>query len=685
MDETESSSQTQEAVKKEETKPAQDPPDLPHSHGKASTIFLAFAALGVVYGDIGTSPLYAIKECFHGIHSIALNHQNVLGVLSLVFWSLTMVVGIKYITFIMRADNHGEGGIFALLALTPTDTEKISARTRSIVVFAALLSASLLYGDGIITPAISVLSAVEGLEVATNAAEHLTVPLTCLILFGLFMFQKKGTSNIGRVFGPVMVLWFFTISFLGIIQILRFPDVLAAINPLFAIRFFTANHYPAFVVLGSVVLCITGGEALYADMGHFGRRPIRISWFFFVFPALLLNYFGQGALLLHHPELAPNPFYGLVPKFFIVPMVILATSAAIIASQALISGAFSVTRQAIQLGFFPRLNIIHTSAHTEGQIYIPFINKAMMIGCIGIVLAFKESSRLAAAYGIAVTTDMVLTSTVFFFVITRTWNWPLRKAIPLVGFFLVFDLLYFSSNLLKFWDGGWFPVLLALIIFNVMLTWRDGRIELAKKIRSTRMPLYRAPDGTTSLKHIPGTTQLFEPSQHMSTSWLPIELITGEMVGSMERVPGTAVFMTVSLKSIPPVMLHHLNHNHVLHEKVILLSIKSKPVPTLSLNDTLEVTEIGYGFFQIVAFYGFMQTPNVMEIMKKAEEFGLSIDPETTTFFLGREALLLSDKSRMKRWRKSLFAFMSRNAQTATTYFNIPPSRVIEIGMQIEL
>jgi KUP system potassium uptake protein len=685
MDEAETNSQSKTVEKQDETTSSTEPPHPSQGHGSASIIFLAFAALGVVYGDIGTSPLYALKECFHGIHAIDLNRDNILGVLSLVFWSLTMVVSIKYITFIMRADNHGEGGIFALLALTPIEISKISARTRSIVVYAALMSASLLYGDGIITPAISVLSAVEGLEVATHAASGFTVPITCVILFALFFMQSKGTASIGKVFGPVMVLWFLTISILGISQIFQHPDILVAINPFYAFRLFALNHYAAFVVLGSVVLCITGGEALYADMGHFGRRPIRLSWFCFVFPALLFNYFGQGALLLHNPEVSSNPFYGLVPKSLIIPMVVLATSAAVIASQALISGAFSVTRQAIQLGFLPRLNIIHTSEHTQGQIYIPFINKAMMIGCISIVLIFKESSRLAAAYGIAVTTDMVLTSTVFFFVITKTWNWPLRKAVPLVMFFLFFDLLYFSSNLLKFFDGGWFPVLLASCIFIIMFTWKDGRVELAKRMRAARLPIYKTADGTASLKHIPGTTQLFEPTQHMSHTWLPIELITGEMASTMERVPGTAVFLTVSLKSIPPVMLHHLNHNHVLHEQVILLSIKSKEVPTVSLDDTLEITEVGYGFFQIVAFYGFMQTPNVPEIMAKAIEFGLRMNPETTTYFLGREALVLSRKSKMQNWRKSLFAFMSRNAQPATAYFNLPPSRVIEIGMQVEL
>lgn len=651
----------------------------------SSLLFLAFASLGVVYGDIGTSPLYAIKECFSGPHAIEITRMNILGVLSLVFWSLTMVIGFKYIGTVMKANNHGEGGIFALLALIPADKKINSSQKHSIVVLAALLGASLLYGDGVITPVISVLSAIEGLEVATQAAKNFIVPLTCLVLFGLFYMQSRGTSSIGKIFGPIVFVWFLTISLLGIIQIFKVPDILVAINPIYAIKFFIVNKIHGFVVLGSVVLVITGGEALYADMGHFGRKPLQLSWFAFVFPALLLNYFGQGALLLHTPtmESASNPFYQIVPRTFIYPMVILSTLATVIASQAMISGAFSLTRQAVQLGFLPRINIIHTSASTEGQIYIPFANKLMMIACIFTVLFFKESGRLASAYGMAVTANMVLTSIVFSLVIIYVWKWSLKKAILLVGFFMFFDIAYFGSNVIKFWDGGWFPTVIAITIFIIMTTWKDGRVELAKRIRTTRLPLYILPDGTTSLKQIPGTTHLFEPSQNIS-NWLPIELLTGEMVSYLDRVPGTAVFMSVSLKSIPPVLMHHLRHIKVLHEQVILLSIKSLDVPSVVIEDTVEVTELGFGFFQIVAFYGFMQTPNVPEIIKEAEKLGLVCDPENITYFLGRETLVIS-KGGMMPWRKTLFSFMSRNALSATAFFNLPPDRVVEMGMQIRL
>ncbi len=431
---------------------------------KSALATLALGALGVVYGDIGTSPLYTIKECFHGIHAVEPNQSNILGVLSLVAWSLTIVVSLKYITFMMRADNRGEGGIFALLALVLPVVAAKSKHLRGVVVFSALLGAALLYGDGFITPAITVLSAVEGLEVATSAAQPFVVPLTCLILFLLFLVQRLGTAGIGRVFGPIMMVWFFTIAALGINQIIENPHVLLALNPVYAYHFFAANHLHGLVVLGSVVLCITGGEALYADMGHFGRSPIRLSWFVLVFPSLLLNYFGQGALLLHSPELAPNPFYGVVPRFMLYPMVGLSTVASVIASQSMISGAFSLTRQAVQLGYCPRVTIVHTSRTTEGQIYVPEVNWIMMVVCIGLVLVFRASSGLAGAYGVAVTANMGITSVVYFFVATRTWGWSLRRTVPLVGLFLVFDCTYFGSNLLKFFDGGWFPLAVAAVL-----------------------------------------------------------------------------------------------------------------------------------------------------------------------------------------------------------------------------
>lgn len=657
-----------------------------NGHANQSIFMLALGALGVVYGDIGTSPLYAIKECFHGIHGIALNEMNILGVLSLAFWSLTVVVTIKYLTFVMRADNHGEGGMFSLLALVPNDNKRISSQTKSIVVIAALFGASLLYGDGVITPTISVLSAVEGLNTATEAARHITVPLTCIILFALFKVQKQGTGKIGKIFGPIMVTWFITLAILGITHIVKNPHVLAAVSPYYAYEFFRINTIHAFLVLGSVVLCITGGEALYADMGHFGRKPIQLSWFIFVFPSLLLNYFGQGALLLSEPQAVENPFYSLVPKFLIIPMVFLATSATIIASQALISGAFSITRQAIQMGFFPRLNIVHTSEETEGQIFIPTVNRILMIACIAIVIVFKESSRLAAAYGLAVTTDMVITSIVFYFVITRNWRWSNYKAIPLVAFFLMFDLMYFSSNLLKFFDGGWFPFSIALTMLTIMLTWRDGRAELGRKIRAARnKEIGTSHLSALSVQSLQRTAQLSDSLAQGANTGLPLDLLLGEALPNSIRVSGTAVFMSVSLKGIPPVLLHHLNHNQVLHEQVILLSIKSLDVPVVKDNK-LEVNEIGYGFYQIKALYGFMETPNVPDIIRRAEEFGLKTEPESITYYLGRETLVITNKkSGMFRWRKSLFSFMSKNAQPATAYFAIPPSRVVELGMQIEI
>lgn len=620
---------------------------------QAKTLALAIGALGVVYGDIGTSPLYAIKECFHGLHAIALSEGNVLGVLSLVFWSLTMVVSIKYVIFILRADNKGEGGIYALLALIPSDKRMISSRLHSTVVIAGIFGAALLYGDGIITPAISVLSAIEGLEVATTAAAPAVLPLTCMVLLLLFLVQRHGTAGIGKVFGPVVLIWFAAIATLGVVQIVQNPHILIALNPAHACKFFVENGLHGMVVLGSVVLCITGGEALYADLGHFGRKAIRISWLSVAFPALLLNYFGQGALLLGHPDLASNPFYGLVPKPLLYPMVGLSTMATVIASQAMITGVFSLTQQAVQLGYFPRVNIVHTSPETKGQIYIPQINYALMLACIGLVLAFRESSRLAGAYGIAVTATMGITSILYFFVLTRTWSWSLWKAAPLVAVFIAFDLAYFGSNLLKIADGGWFTLAVAAAVMIAMTTWRDGRAELSKKMISTRFPL------SLFLEDIARKNPM--------------------------RVEGTAVFMTVSPVGTPSALLHHFKHNRMLHERVIVLSVRSADVPTVPEAERLKVEELGQGFYRLLAFYGFMETPNVPYVLRMASRFGLDADPVTTTYFLGRETLATGGDSKMMRWRKSLFAFMSRNAWTAPAYFGIPSDRVIEIGVQIEL
>lgn len=627
--------------------------ESPLSAGRGRILALALGALGVVYGDIGTSPLYAIKECFHGIHAIEVNQDNIFGVISLVFWSLTMVVSVKYVGFIMRADNRNEGGIFALLALIPSDRKRVAPRLYSLVILIAILGAALLYGDGIITPSITVLSAVEGLEVATHALAPVVVPITCAILFVLFLVQHRGTMEIGRVFGPVMMLWFVVISGLGLKEVLVNPHILSAVNPKHAYDFFAANRLHGMVVLGSVVLCITGGEALYADMGHFGRTAIKLSWLTVAYPALLLNYFGQGALLLDHPELAFNPFYGVVPPFLLYPLVILSTIASVIASQSMISGVFSLTQQAVQLGFCPRLRIIHTSRETQGQIYIPAVNYAMMLACIGLVLAFKGSSGLAGAYGIAVTATMTLTSFLYFFVLTKTWNRPLWQALPVVLLFLVFDVSFFGANLLKVLDGGWFTLMVALVVMIAMVTWRDGRSELARIMLNSRLPL---------------DLFLADLAEH-----------------EPYRVPGTAVFMSVSPVGTPPALLHHLKHNQVLHQKVVLLSMRAVDVPVVPVPERLNIESYEHGFYRVVAMYGFMERPNVPEIMQLACEAGLQTEMADTSFFLGRESLLTTGHSKMMRWRKALFAIMSRNAGTAPSFFGIPPHRVVELGIQVEL
>ncbi|NPU86031.1 MAG: potassium transporter Kup [Syntrophaceae bacterium] len=628
-----------------------DHPAVQHPPGE--NLPLVLGALGVVFGDIGTSPLYAVKECFHGTHAIALSEANILGVLSLVFWSLTVVISVKYVTFLLRADHKGEGGIFVLLALTLSGKRPLSPRLNSTVVLASLLGAALLYGDGIITPAISVLSAVEGLGVATREAQPLILPFTCLILLLLFLFQYRGTANIGRIFGPIMLIWFSSIAALGIKEILINPEVLRAANPLYAYEFFVLNKLHGFIVLGSVVLCITGGEALYADLGHFGRRAIRLSWLGVAFPALLLNYFGQGSLLLTHPEMAFNPFYGLVPRWLLYPMVGLSTVATIIASQAMISGVFSLTQQAIQLGFCPRMRIIHTSQETRGQIYMPGINYSLMFACIGAVLFFKDSSGLAGAYGVAVTSTMGLTSVMYLFVLLRAWDWPLWKALPLVGLFLMFDLSYFIANIPKIPYGGWFPIIMGGSILAVMATWKEGRNELSRMMLSSRFPL----------------DQFLE------------ELSRSTMV----RVPGTAVFMTISPVGTPSALLHHVKHNRMLHDRVILLTVKTIDNPKVLISERLSVEDLGQGFYRIQAAYGFMEKPSVSEIFRLASRSGLRVDPAISTFVLGRETLLTTGRGKMMEWRKHLFAFMSRNAQTATLFFGIPPGRVIEIGIQIEL
>lgn len=623
----------------------------------AKTLSLTLGAIGVVYGDIGTSPLYSLKECFQGVHAIGVTFENVMGVLSLVFWSLTMVVSIKYVGFILRADNKGEGGIYALLALIPIKKRQaansLNTWLNTWIILAAIFGAALLYGDGVITPAISVLSAVEGLEVATSAATPIIIPLTCIILLLLFSIQRYGSARVGKFFGPILLIWFGVIGGLGIKEVWGHSGILLAANPVYALDFFRANKFHGMVVLGSVVLCITGGEALYADLGHFGRKPIRISWLTIAFPALLLNYFGQGALILSNPSLASNPFYGLVPRGILYPMVALATMATVIASQAMISGVFSLTQQAVQLGFLPRVRIVHTSSETRGQIFIPQVNWILMAACIGLVLVFGSSSRLAAAYGLAVTATMGITSVLYFFLVVRSWKWPLWRAVMVVSLFLAFDLAFFGANLLKILDGGWFTVAIALCVAISMVTWRDGRAALEDRMLETR---------------------------------LPIENFVKDVAERHPyRVSGDAVFMTVSADVTPLALLHFYKHAHVLHERVILLSVKSGDQPTIADRDRLRIDELGSNFYRVVATYGFMERPDVLKALRLASEKGLTLEPSSSTYFLGRETLLTNGPSRMMHWRKSLFAGMSRNAQSAMGYFGIPVDRVVELGTQIAL
>jgi KUP system potassium uptake protein len=631
---------------------------------------LSLAALGVVYGDIGTSPLYALKECFRGEHSVLPTHANILGVLSLIFWTLGFVVTFKYLIFILRADNHGEGGIFALLALILDDREKAKARARAegkeeaprakgarlagpgFIVLLVVFGAALLYGDGVITPAISVLSAMEGLEVATSSLKPAVVPLTVAILLGLFLVQKRGTGGLGKVFGPLTLLWFITIAGLGLAQVVRAPFVLHALDPRHGVRFFLANGKHGFFVLGAVVLSITGAEALYADMGHFGKSPIRRSWFMVVFPGLMLNYLGQGAFLLEHAEKAANPFYAIVPGWMLYPTVAIATAATVVASQALISGAYSLTQQAVQLGFFPRVTIVHTSSQTEGQIYIPEINNFLLVACIGLVLSFRSSDALAAAYGIAVTGTMAITTVAFYVVSTRLWKWPLWKALPLAGAFLAVDLCFFGATAVKFMDGGWFPILMAAGIFTVMNTWNTGRRYLAQVLAEAMLPL-----------------DLFlEDVERMKP----------------HRVRGTAVFMASNPHGVPPILLHHFKHNQVIHQQLVLLTVLGLHVPEVPPQERVDLQELGHGVFRVTVRYGFMQDPDVPWALRECQKKGLDIAPERTSYFLGRETLLPTGRARMPRWSKTLFAFVSRNARPATAYFGLPPNRVVEMGMQID-
>jgi len=631
-------------------------PIEPGAHAPATgkrLAFLTLTALGVVYGDIGTSPLYALRECFRPEYGIHPTPANIVGVLALILWTLILVVSVKYIVFILRADNRGEGGILALLALLlQRERRGDDRRRRMILIVLGLFGAALLTGEGVITPAISVLSAVEGLEVGAPALARLVVPVTLIILFVLFMAQRYGTSRVGSAFGPIMLLWFVTIGTLGARAIIETPEVIRAINPWYGVRFFMDHGTAGFLTLGAVVLCITGCEALYADMGHFGKRPIRIAWFVAALPALMLNYFGQGALLLRSPSAASSPFYLLAPPAFQWPLLLVATAAAIVASQALISGAFSLTQQSIQLGYSPRMQIIHTSKREAGQIYIPEINKALMVGCLVLVVAFRSSSALSAAYGIAVTGAMAITSMMFGIVARQRWNWPLSRAIALTAVFLFIDLSFFSANVVKIEHGGWVPLMLALGIYTLMSTWKRGRQQLGMIQDGNAMPIDTF---LTSISRNPPA-----------------------------RVKGTAVFMTSTPEGVPVVLLHHLKHNKMLHETVILLSVQTRGIPEVGKDHIVQFKPLGQGFYRVVANYGFMQSPNIPEVLAAVAAQGVSIPPMDTSYYLGRERLVLTGKTHMSRWRKALFAIMSRNARSATEFFQIPPNRVIELGAQIE-
>ena len=614
---------------------------------------LALGALGVVYGDIGTSPLYALRECFQGAHAVLPTRDNVFGVLSLVVWSLIIIVTLKYHVYVIRFDNEGEGGILALMALVRTDPQRKKKRSWLLLAL-GLFGAALLYGDGIITPAISVLSAVEGLEVATAVFKPYVVAITLVILIALFLFQRRGTGGVGAVFGPVMTVWFFTLAVLGVLGITHDPTVLFAVNPLYAVRFFLANGLHGFLVLGAVFLVATGGEALYADLGHFGEKPIQIDWFGMVAPALLLNYFGQGALLIRHPEATPNPFYLLAPSWALYPLVALATAATVIASQAIISGAFSLTRQAVQLGYLPRVNIVHTSSGEIGQIYIPTVNWLLMVATIGLVLGFRASTNLASAYGIAVTTTMVITTVLAFFV-SRQRGWPTWLAALVTAGFLAVDTAFFGANIVKVLQGGWVPLLVAAFIYLLMTTWKRGRQILGDRL---------------------------------AQNVLPVEPFLADVARRKPaRVAGTALFLNSDRGGTPIALLHNLKHNRVLHETNVFLTVTTEEVPHVPEENRLEIVPLApeLGFWRAVVRYGFFQDPDVPTALLQAKEKGLDLDPWMATYFLSRNSLLASDKPGMARWRENLFIFMSRNASRPTQFFRLPPNRVVELGMQVEI
>ncbi|MBK7157195.1 MAG: potassium transporter Kup [Ignavibacteria bacterium] len=615
-------------------------------------MLLSLSALGIVYGDIGTSPLYALRECFHGPHSIVPSEGNVLGVLSLIFWSLIVIISIKYVIIVMRADNDGEGGILALMSLV-SSTEKKSGFKYFFITTLGLFGAALLYGDGIITPAISVLSAVEGLKIATPFFNPYIIPLTVLILVSLFAVQYKGTAGVGKIFGPITFIWFIVIAVLGISSIAKNPDVLRAINPYFALHFFVDNGFHGFVILGSVFLVVTGGEALYADLGHFGKSPIKLAWFSLVLPCLLLNYFGQGALILKNVAAVENPFYYLAPEWALYPLVILATIATVIASQALISGAFSITFQALQLGFLPRMRILHTSEDERGQIYIPQINWLLLVCTIALVLGFKSSSNLAAAYGIAVTSTMVITTILLSVAMVKLWKWSKLVVFFVISFFLIIDLSFWGANLLKVLQGGWVPLTMGAVIYFLMTTWHNGRKNLLNKIHEQTLSI-----------------------ENFVTEFLSIRMIA---------IPGTAIYMSSSSTGTPPPLIKNITHNRLLHKQVVILTIKFHKVPHIRLEERIQIEQPTEGFYRVIANYGFMDITNIQQIIELLDKQGIKIKMEKTTFFLGRETLIPKKKNLFEMIRDKIFILMSNNSQRATDFFNIPPTRVYEVGTQVEL
>jgi KUP system potassium uptake protein len=620
-------------------------------HGKSSLAALTLGAIGVVYGDIGTSVLYAMKEVFGSGH-VAFTPDNIYGILSIFFWTLTVIVSIKYVALVLRADNNGEGGLVAMLALASMAVkDRPVLRQRMLIV--GIFGTCLFYGDGVITPAISVLSAVEGLEVVSPAFTKYVIPLTIVILFGLFAVQKRGTSGIGKFFGPITVIWFAAIAALGVYHIASHPEIMWAISPHFAVQFIVNEPAITFLILGAVVLCVTGGEALYADMGHFGKKPIRLAWFSVVMPSLTLNYFGQGALLLSDPSAVTNPFFNMAPDWLLLPLVVLATAATVIASQALISGAFSVTKQVVQMGFLPRLQVLHTSVKDTGQIYIPFVNWGLFAVIVLAVVMFKSSSNLAAAYGIAVCTDMLITTVLTFFVIHYGWKYPFWWCLAATGFFFAVDFAFWASNLLKLLEGGWFPLLIASVIMMLMLTWRDGRTLLDDKRREDALDL---------------------------TSFLSAVFSSPPV-----RVDGTAVFLTSGMGAVPNAFLHNLKHNKVLHAQNLFVNVHNHEVPWIAEADRLEITSLGNECWQVVIHYGFKDDPDVPGALKHLHGMGCEINPMTTSYFLSRDSIVPTIGTGMAQWREKLFAQMHLNASSAADFLNLPSNSVVELGSKIEI